>query len=333
MASKQFLRQLFQAHLSDLKSVRPEIGGDVFVCPICFTPFREIDIDNESLTDGHVWPEYIRAQSELAVNQHVLLCRRCNHTAGSRGDKQMQLMEMVRKGDDKGELYGERRVQLIQSPGESPIEITVSVQMKGKKEITVRGHWKRSDPKERERFETLVDQQRPFSIVVQPYHELNPNLTRVGWVTSAYLFAFFTLGYRYIFHESITPVREYILRSFDEQFNEHSEQPASGGFGIREYYSQVFPHPEIVLAVPVDGKTFVHLEVNCLRYQISLPLHFVPSVLSQLIYHAMLDFNERLPEILTAGGYFYSPIVCSKQDDHECIYDYLMGKPMPASSQ
>ncbi len=332
MASKSFLRQLFQAHLSDLKGVRPEIGDNIFVCPICFRVFREVDIDNENLTDGHVWPEYMHAQSEIAANQHVLLCRRCNHTAGSRGDKQMHLMEIVREGDDKGELYGERRVQLIQSPGEKPIEITVSVQMKGEKEITVTGHWGRSDPKERERFEALVGQQRPFSVVVHPYHELKPDLTRVGWITSAYLLAFFALGYRYIFHKSITPVREYILRSFDEQIDEQSEQPTSGAFGIREYYSQVFPHPEIVLAVPVDGKTFVHLEVNFLRYQISLPLHFVPSVLSQ-IYGAMPDFDERLSEVMKAGEYFYSPIVCSKQDGHECLYDFLMGKPIPASSQ
>ena len=154
-------------------------------------------------------------------------------------------------------------------------------------------------------------------------------MASVGWITSAYLYAFFCLGYRYIFHKSIFPVREYILRSFEKQFDEKSEHIKLGDYGIREYLNQVYINPEILLVVPVDNKTFVHLEINFKRYNISLPMHFSPSVLRQLIYKEMPDYDKKKSEILDAGGYLYSPIVSSKQDGKDSIYDYLLGKPFP----
>lgn len=330
MTHIEFLENLFRAHLADLKSVCPTIG-DLFVCPICFNKFPIEAIYNEGLTEGHIWPDYIREKSDssIAKSQSVLLCKTCNSTAGSRGDKQMQLMEKAREGDETGQLFGERRVQLIQNPSEKPIEIKASVQKRGQKEITVVGHWNQSNPRDRERFESLAKDKQTFSVIVPPYHELKPDLTRVGWVTSAYLLAFYALGYRYIFHENIIPVRRYILQSFDKTPDEQLKQQSLDDFCIKEYYTQYFPHPELTLAIPVDGKTFVHLEVNFLRYQIHLPFDFVPSLLTDLIYSAMPDFKEKLPELIKTDGYLYAHIPCSKLDGHECIYDYLMGKSVP----
>lgn len=330
MTHIEFLEQLYKAHLTDLKSVAPEIGN-LFVCPICFNMFPLEAIHDRELTEGHIWPNYIREKSgsSLVKSQSVLLCKTCNATAGSRGDKQMQLMEIVREGEDTGQLYGERYLQLIQDPGEKPIEIKTSVQRIGQTEITIAGHWARSNPREKERFETLIKNEQPFSVIVHPYHELKPDLTREGWVTSAYLLTFFALGYRYVFHKSITPVRKYILQSFNKKVDNQSTQTLADNFDIKEYHNQYFCHPQLTLAIPVDGKTFVHIEVDFLRYQIHLPIHFVPSVLTNLIYRAMPDFKERIPKLIKTDGYLYTIISCCKLDGHECIYDYLMGKPIP----
>jgi 5-methylcytosine-specific restriction endonuclease McrA len=100
MAHTNFLEKLFKAHLADLKSVAPNLG-DVFICPICLERFTIDAIYNEVVTDGHVWPGYIREKpgSALATSQRILLCKTCNSTSGSRGDKQIQLLEKIKDAE------------------------------------------------------------------------------------------------------------------------------------------------------------------------------------------------------------------------------------------
>jgi len=130
MAKNEFLKNLFDTHLTDLNSVMEE--GNTFICPICFAEFSEEAVGNGNLTDGHVWPDYIRekSKSKVAPLQRVLLCKSCNSTAGSRGDNHMQLREKIKDGEKSGQLYDERQVQIITTPGKKPIKLRAKVNIR-----------------------------------------------------------------------------------------------------------------------------------------------------------------------------------------------------------
>jgi hypothetical protein len=334
LADKEFLLRLYDAHLSDLLSMFPD-QGDVFICPICLITYFREDIFGDNLSEGHIWPEYIRQKSgsEKAANQRVLLCKKCNNTSGSHGDKHMQVMEQVREGEETGELFGNRLVEVIETPGERPVRLRVQVRRnEDRNSMTVtgkldkKGNFVSTNPKDKERFLELINRGEKVSIIVHPPRNLSPELTRAGWITSAYLLAFYCLGYRYILHPALNPVRDYILQSFDPVAEKTFENPSSGGFCIREYEEQFFTDPEFVLIIPIDDTTFVHLQVNFLRYQVRLPFHFMPQVLTELILSRMPNFRERLPELKKTGAALFVPILCTKANAHECLYNYLMGK-------
>jgi len=222
MAKKDLLQKMFDAHLHDLKSVALQDRSTI-LCPICLEEYSEDDLRNGNLTIGHVWPDYIRAKSKskVASLQRVLVCKGCNCTAGSRGDKQMQLREKVKDGEKAGQLYGERKIQILKTPGKVPISLQGEVSMFERTPASARitflsdartQQWLRNNPREQERFLREIGQEK-FTIYIGPPHELKSELSMAGWITSAYLFAFYTLGYRYILHPALDNVREYIWQS------------------------------------------------------------------------------------------------------------------------
>lgn len=230
------VRALFDNHSTDLKIVRPGTG-DKFMCPICCAEFSRDDTDRLSI--GHVWPKYIREKSgsRVACRQVVLLCKSCNSMAGSRGEKQMQLGEMVKDGDKVGTVYGERRTRVLLAPGEEPIDLRAAISLQeGEAAVRVRmafmvdrttGKWARNDPREQERFRSVELDRAISAMLIYPHHELRAGLPHAGWLTSAYLLAFYTLGYRYILNKSLDPVREYILSSLQCTSEEVLQFPQS----------------------------------------------------------------------------------------------------------
>lgn len=338
MSKEKKLKSLFYSHLTDLKSVIPEIG-DVFICPICFNEFIVADIYNKKLSDGHVWPDYIRekSSSRVAARQRVLLCTCCNNTAGSRGDKQMQLREEIKDSDKVGKIHGERRVQIIPKSGEKPINLRATIiniasqdKMKGRITFEVdkrTGQGARINPKEQEKFLSIAAQGERFSMLVHPHDGLKTELPRAGWITSAYLLAFYTFGYRYIFNSFLNPLREYILASIDKKMQEKLQFPASDVISWQECKEHFYKNPEIGLVIPTDGKLPVHLEISFLDYHIGLPFHGSPHVL-----HVLISSKPNIDQLLKSaqkGAYFYIPIGCNKSDIHECLWDYILGKPIP----
>ena len=332
------LETLFHNHLADLKNVIPGIG-DIFICPMCSGNFIFEDIHRQKLSVGHVWPKYIREKSgsQIAAQQVVLLCKDCNSRAGSQGDRQMQLREEIKDAEKAGRFHGERRVQIILSPGDEPITLKAAASMQVEETITgqvtfamddATGKWKRNNPKEQERF-LSIEPDSTFSMLIYPHHELKPNLPEVGWLTSAYLLAFHTFGYRYICHESLEPIREYILCSFEKGSEEKLELPDSDAMRVQQCNAHFSENPQIGIVMPTDGKTPTYLEVSFLDYHIWLSFRFVPHILEQLIF-SVPEIYSQLPEITESGASLYAPIVCNKSDGHDCGWDYVLGKPLPA---
>jgi hypothetical protein len=336
MAHKEFLKNLFDLHMADLDSVMLE--GNTFICPICFAQFSEEGVDNGDLTDGHVWPDYIRekSRSKVALLQRVILCKSCNNTAGSRGDKQMQLREKIKDGERAGQLYDEREIQIITIPDKKPIKLRAKINIRKRDTFEGQiifpvdkrtGQWLRNNPMEQERFLTAT-QNDEFSMIIEPPHELKSVLPPVGWITSAYLLAFYTFGYRYILHPGLDIVRDYILKSFDEKTSVNLEIPKYDNFGLTECKMHNFEDTEIALIIPADENTRIHLRISFLDYHVRLPFHFVPHILQAIIL-SVPDIANRFPEMRGTEAILYSPIVCKKSDGHDCIWDYVLGKPLP----
>lgn len=331
---KEFLEMLFRAHSVDLASLYPDLP-DHFVCPICLHVFSHESLQSAALSDGHVWPDAIRRKSgtEKITLQRVLLCTECNNHAGSSGDKQMQLRELAKDAEMKGELYGQRKIEIVRGPAKKPIRLQGKIRMDKKKtnegqmvfSLDKNKEWAGNNPKERERFEAL-GRDKHFSIIVHPFREMKVNLAEVGWITSAYLLAFYTFGYRYILNKDLDRVRDYIKKSFED---EPGECPKEGDFGLKECATHNYQEPEIGLMIPLDRETDVHLQISLFDYHIRLPFHhYVPAILSTLIQQNN-EISGRLPELIGGDTRLYVPVMCNKMDGHECIWDYVLGKQAP----
>src|SRR6266496_4496157 len=91
----QAVRRLFELYAHNWQVVKqhpnlrvePNID-DVFLCPLCFKYFERKVLDYENvLTREHVPPQSLGGQDRDCT----LTCADCNHTAGSRLDRQLGL--------------------------------------------------------------------------------------------------------------------------------------------------------------------------------------------------------------------------------------------------
>jgi hypothetical protein len=296
--------------------------------------FPRTVIKERILTDGHVWPQYFRKKSVAAKNMRVLLCCDCNHKAGSRSDKQMQLSEQIREGEANGEWFGNRQVQLIRKPGEKPINLNVKISgdMKNFRitgRINKNKQWIDGSPNDQMRFHEIIEKGERVSILIHPHKNLDSEKVPAGWITSAYLMAFYTLGYRYILDSSLSAVRDYINAYIKGGDSEKIPLPKEENFAIREYKSAFYLNPEINFIIPWAEKKLVYLQINFFRYEVRLPFRYVSPVLDALfreekqrISQVLVQFSEEEDKFLTI------PINCTKIDPHECFFDLLLGKSL-----
>lgn len=336
MAKDWFLHSLFDAHMQDLQEVQPGLR-EVVACPICLGIFSREAIARKQLTDGHVWPKDFRQDSPKVSQMRVILCKNCNNTAGSKGDKQMQLMELIKKGEETGELYGKRIVEIRKKTKEPPVKLPVTIFRNiNDNSISITGsvdeniNLPKISHKDQIRFKEIIESKLPVSITINPNQELRPGIVPAGWITSAYLMAFYGLGYRYILHESLNPVRQYIKQSLDQLSSKSLSLPKDENFTIREYKDKFFPEPELLFIYPLENGKRVYLQINFLKYEIRLPFRFVKKVfdgqISETISKSGIKFPVPLP-----GDILYFPILCTKMKNHECWYDFLLGKTLPES--
>jgi hypothetical protein len=337
MATEEFLNQLFDAHTKNLNEFHPGMG-EVVVCPICLSIIPREAISQKYLTDGHVWPKGIRNESKVASSMHLLLCNKCNHTAGSRGDKQMQVFELVKKGEETGDL-GRRRVQIIKNPGEKPIDMNVAIiRNLDDNSFTITGrvdkdmNWLDGSPEDQARFREVYKKQEQVTVIVHPYPEFKSKFVPAGWMTSAYLMAFYHLGYRYVLDSTLAPVRDYILKSFEPDAEKNLVLPDDDDFSIRKNESDYFPDPELFFVCPLEKNQKVYLQVNFLKYEIRLPFRYSRLVFEWIVKKSIPDIEDKFPELQKAGGYLYLPIKQTKADGNLTIYDFLLGKTIPRES-
>lgn len=324
MSKAPLLNRLFDAHAKDLCDISPQYTDD-FVCPICWQVLARDAIEAKLVNDGHVWQKDVRKVSTEARRMRVLLCRRCNSIAGTRGDKQAQLAERVRKGDESGELYGYRTVRISRETDPKPIRLNAKVTRRADNTVTL--SWRASkdlkyldsSPEDQARFEEIKMNNEKVNMAIEHYSELRPEFVPVGWITSAYLMAFYSLGYRLILHPGLfKPVREYILSSFED--GAIPEVPTREDFTLRWYADTYYPDPDIRLVFPLKDKKPVFIQVSCFQFQMRLPFRFSDSAFWDLFRR---EGHRITPELES----FEAHIPCTKTVVHDCVFDYLLGKP------
>ncbi len=251
-----------------------------------------------------------------------------NGRAGSRGDKQMQLREMIKDAEKHGDLYGKRKIQIVRNPGEEPITFTASVQIQNDEEVKARlqfeidrstGDWVRNNPNAQERIRAISCSGEKFGMIIYPHHELTHNLPEVGWITSVYLYSFYTFGYRYIFQEPVNEIRKFILSSFIDDRENIADYSRIKSVSLAECKNHFTEEPKLGIIIPTDNATPVSIQVDLFDYHINFPLLLARDIIERLDSH-----------LLDEGTFptFFAPIICNKAIWHECIWDDLLGKPI-----
>ncbi len=264
---------LFHQHLDDLRRVSPE-AGEIFLCPICMSTIPRENVDRETVNIGHVWPKFLResAGTESTRGHQVLLCKPCNSSAGSRGDQEMQIYERTRRGELPSKMF------IMSHDGRNPITIPVyfkrlnsseGVRYQIKTQVP-RGEWNHND--RWRRYRDLSDTKSRFSAAINP-NPHNWQLAQAGWLTSAYLFAFYTFGYRYVLQTELDQVRNYIKRSFTGNVDDSLAPAPAKNLSVQTCEYCNYLEPEIAYVMKTIGTEEPHhLEVSFLDYHIRLPL-------------------------------------------------------------
>jgi len=329
MAKQVHLHNLFEAHTKDISEILIE-PEEIIACPICFEKFPKEAIDLKLVNDGHVWPKDIRKLSENAAHMQVIVCKACNELA-SRADKQMQVFENVKKGDESGELYGTRLVQLHEADNDKPIQLRVNVQIIDGKTYKITGRlgdnlsFRDSSPEDKERFDAIFKKQKKVKMTIHPPENYNPEIVPAAWITSAYLMAFYALGYRYIMQPGMQMVRDYILDSFEKK-PEEIVVPREDNFSLQNYVGEYFPDPRIAFVYPLEPGQRSFLQISFFSYEVRLPVMFQPSAMEFILSGLWNRLGSEFQGVLDEGDPLLFTIPCTKTVIHDCLFDYLLGK-------
>jgi hypothetical protein len=282
MAKINLRKQLFNDHCADLQRVVPSKAG-LFYCPICMSSFSRIDLQKGSLTDGHVWSETFvknHTTSLTALDQRVLLCHNCNSKSGTRNESSLIEFEQFRKTRESGQYYRPsisvmrktdidiKPIELGQLPakftGETDIQISFPKNRKT-------GH-PTYNPYEKEKFEEVVRSSSCTIVVEEKFpHKEKWLYSQASLLTSAYLMAFRVFGYRFILHTCYSPIRSYILKSFEQNVDERLNFSESTPFSVRICNTHYYEEP-LLYIIPESSNQSQKIEVSFLDYHIVLPL-------------------------------------------------------------
>jgi hypothetical protein len=320
---------LFARFSKDLAQFRPDLDG-MYMCPICMEVFSEETIPQEKLTDGHIWPALIREMCEGNLEQYrVLLCQDCNNRSGQQGDAHMQTVELVRKGQDTGKLYQTKFLTIEDWNTGEIITVRGDVEMQeGDNNFTFGTPTKINNPTDIAKLNDPARSEREYTIIVRNEHKYQVHHAPVGWVTAAYLFAFWHLGYRYILQHSLAPIRKYIMQSFLPK-NKQTEIaiPDIPGFRTgRVVYEDGKPlkEPVISLMLPFPKQKFVYLDISLLDYTTLLPVE----VKLDSLYEAAIQYLEQrgipITEIDDIVPFWFN---CDRFEQPDCRWNSILTFP------
>jgi hypothetical protein len=349
MDKKQERRELFLRHAEDLHRVCPSTQ-DRFVCSTCFRVFMPADLDKENtLSIGHIWPgNFFRAKSAEADKHVVLLCDSCNSRGGDTYDAAMQEIERFRESQRTGEPFARRFVSIFlpHNPSRKRIRMGLFViERKGglsssDMELVVRsgGIAQKYGDVELGLFPLIDEAGRKHyntddwgtakeylcqgaSVAIEPFDSdwekgrisKKPILWRVGLLTSAYLYAFRTFGYRYIFQSCLDPIRDYIGQASTRQKIVANLAFAPGNSINVARYTAFYEDPDIGFFNPYGSGIPHHIRIHFLDYAIWLPTRY------EGVFTADMPANNA--EGLMASAKEHHP-----HNGDPCIWEAILGE-------
>jgi len=243
----------------------------------------------------------------------------------------MQILENIRRGDEIGKLYGVRLVEMHEEGSEKPIKLRVNIRNNRDGSYTITGRlgknksFRDTSPEDKEHFDNIFKEKKKVSLTIHPPHNYIPQIVANAWITSAYLMAFYALGYRYIIHSNTQVVREYILSSF-EKMTEDLPVPSEENFALLKYVGEYYPDPVVSFIYPLKAGKKAYILVSFLSYAVKLPFLFEPSVMRIIMGGLEARLGEDFKKLLEEGLPLQLNITCTKTTVHECMFDSIMGK-------
>jgi len=183
-------------------------------------------------------------------------------------------------------------------------------------------NYKNLSKDERIEFRELI-QSTKVSMKVHLPRDGSAPLAKAGWIQAAYLMAFYTFGYRYIFQTSVQPIYEYIHNSYE------SIRPQSKNDTIRVIESKSCCHkyPVVELMVPINADRPLFIRVSMLQYHIHLPISCNEDVLNTYLNQQIADLDKHLPVLSEQDAVIGCKIYCDKAKFHTCAWDQILASP------
>lgn len=189
-----------------------DMGKGSFICPLCLRIFNVGQLGeqvNSYITIEHVPPE------NLGGKPIVLTCKDCNSTCGHNLDvylrNEMEHHERAYFNGSKGHFskywHGGVEVNAITNEDKDGI-------------VDIRIERKRNSPivfnKFYESVKTFADDLRIDGHLILGDHKRNTKMAEVALLKSAYLYAFYKLGYKYILSTNLDAIRKQIQNPNDD---------------------------------------------------------------------------------------------------------------------
>lgn len=239
-----------------------------YICPLCLQSFN-IDEIGDRIT------EYLSLedipQKALGGNPLLLTCKKCNNRCGHEIDHYLQS-----EIDDEDEIsiHSENGVPGILETSEYKINTRIRKEEDGT--ITFNVLSGQNNPIELEKFKEKVaalgdNWQKEVKAYQLIGNRHNPIKSDIAILKSAYLLAFYVLGYRYILTDGLCPIREQILSPdniivSDFILNRGKEIPdkCSDGVYVAEIKDKRFL--AVIISLKMKGSEKLHRFVVALPY-------------------------------------------------------------------
>lgn len=241
---------------------------DTYICPLCLRPF-DINKIRDRISE-HLSLEDI-PQKALGGNPLLLTCKECNNRCGHEIDHYLQS-----EIDDEDEIsiHSENGVPGILETSEYKINTRIRKEEDGT--ITFNILSGQNHPIELEKFkEEVAALGDDWKKGVKAYHLIgnrhNPIKSDIAILKSAYLLAFYVLGYRYILTDSLCTIREQILTpdniivsNFILNRGKEIPDKCSDGVYVAEIKNKRFL--AVIISLKIKGSEKMHRFVVALPY-------------------------------------------------------------------
>lgn len=289
MSSKRKITSLLNEYVTKISSLpfitkdgEKSIVENTYICPLCLQSFKVDDL--KTITD------YLSLEDipQKAMGGHPLLltCKKCNNRCGHEID---HFLQTEIDHEDEVSIHSEKGVRgTLTTKG-----ITINTMIRKKENgIMICNILSRQNSpielyKFNEEIEKLGENWRKSVRYQVEEKNRNPIRADIAILKSAYLLAFYMLGYKYIFNSNLSPVREQIFCPEKEIISNYIINRGSGlpleltdGVYVAEFREKRFL--AVIISIKMKESKKMH------RYAVALPYFGV----DEDIYNVIKDADD-----------------------------------------